>query len=143
MYGMSSWGSYLISYKVLIIDLSFSDNAHIPLVETSSEDGYTETVYYKPSESVKTKQSAWEDALELKDKKGEIRLCYYCGKSALGGRWLISCEHCPLHWHLGCLSPPLASPPPRTRKWMCPNHAYHVQVCSTKELRENEAVGRM
>ncbi|KAK3837945.1 MAG: hypothetical protein JOS17DRAFT_732269 [Linnemannia elongata] len=96
-------------------------------VETKSDGGYADTADYKPYEPVTTHQSAWMDALELKDKKGEIRLCYHCGKSAIKERWLISCEHCPLHWHLDCLSPPLSSPPSRARKWMCPNHAFHVQ----------------
>lgn len=112
-------------------------------METRSDGGYAEAVNYKPFGSVKSNQSAWEDALELKDMKGEIRICYDCGKSALGGRWLIGCEHCPLHWHLSCLSPSLASPPPITHKWMCPNHAYHVQVRSAKKLGVNEGVERV
>ncbi|KAF9086636.1 hypothetical protein BGX23_008686 [Mortierella sp. AD031] len=96
-------------------------------VETSGDGAYVETVDYKPLESNTRMQSVWENALELTDKKGDIRLCYRCSKSACGGRWMINCEHCPLHWHLDCLSPPLASPPASTRKWMCPNHADHVQ----------------
>lgn len=104
------------------------DFNYVSLVETKSDGGFADRVDYKPFGPATINKSVWEDALELKDKKGEIRLCYHCGKSALRERWLISCERCPLHWHLDCLSPPMASPPSRTRKWMCPNHAFHVQV---------------
>ncbi|KAF9936870.1 hypothetical protein BGZ67_001940 [Mortierella alpina] len=67
-----------------------------------------------------------DSILELEDGRGHTRHCYHCNKSALGGRMMISCDYCPLHWHLDCLSPPMASAPPNTRKWMCPNHADHV-----------------
>ncbi|CAO3565192.1 unnamed protein product [Mortierella alpina] len=69
-----------------------------------------------------------DDVLELEDGRGHPRHCYHCNKSVLGGRMMISCDYCPLHWHLDCLSPPMASAPPNTRKWMCPNHADHVLV---------------
>ncbi|KAK5808269.1 hypothetical protein F5H01DRAFT_396105 [Linnemannia elongata] len=111
----------------VVFELPHEIRSYFRGVETKSDGGYTDTVDHKTFEPATTNQSAWEDALELKDKKDEIRLCYQCGMSALRERWLISCEHCPLHWHLDCLSPPLSSPPTRARKWMCPNHAYHVQ----------------
>ncbi|KAI8601732.1 hypothetical protein EDD21DRAFT_353396 [Dissophora ornata] len=102
-------------------------------VMANSDGEYEDTLDQKP----KTKRSnsntpsatlsrAEENSLQLQDTHGSIRLCYQCNKSALGGRWMISCDHCPLHWHLDCLSPPMASPPPISRKWMCPNHADHV-----------------
>ena len=47
------------------------------------------------------------------------------GKS--GWRKVVSCDFCSLHWHLDCLTPPLASMPSLSRKWMCPNHVEHVQ----------------
>ena len=43
-------------------------------------------------------------------------------------RQIVSCDYCALHWHLDCLSPPLASMPNAGRKWMCPNHAEQVMV---------------
>ncbi|KAG0327420.1 hypothetical protein BGZ99_007640 [Dissophora globulifera] len=102
-------------------------------VTANSGGDYEEIQEYKPrakrASSIapsSTLSPAEEDALQLRDAQGNIRICYHCNKSAVGGRWMISCDHCPLHWHLDCLSPPMASPPPITRKWMCPNHAEHA-----------------
>lgn len=39
---------------------------------------------------------------------------------------IASCDYCPLHWHLDCLDPPLASMPAAHKKWMCPAHVQHV-----------------
>ncbi|EJD05666.1 uncharacterized protein FOMMEDRAFT_145119 [Fomitiporia mediterranea MF3/22] len=87
------------------------------------------------------------DPYRLKDNKGAAVICFRCGKSALpddsglghssnrsrrsstdlsqSDHWksLVSCDFCPLHWHVDCLEPPLASLPPINRKWKCPNHA--------------------
>ncbi|KAG0338315.1 hypothetical protein BG000_004223 [Podila horticola] len=101
-------------------------------VVTNSDDEYAETVDYKPSPKrtpaghAAAAAQAMEEPYQLHDSQGNVRLCYHCHKSAFGSRMMISCEHCPLHWHLDCLSPPLASPPPSTRKWMCPNHSDHI-----------------
>lgn len=48
--------------------------------------------------------------------------------SDVGAQWrpIVSCDYCNLHWHLDCLSPPLASMPSASRKWMCPNHSDQV-----------------
>ncbi|KAF9116250.1 hypothetical protein BGX27_004102, partial [Mortierella sp. AM989] len=92
-------------------------------VEANSDGEYVETLDYKPAGAL---GSVAEDPLQIRDGHGEIRICFHCGKSAYGGRMMISCEHCPLHWHLDCLTPPMASRPPTTRKWMCPNHADHI-----------------
>src|SRR5690554_5824978 len=80
--------------------------------------------------------SSAEHVFDMQDGQGNIRLCFRCNKSTYGGRMMMSCDHCPLHWHLDCLCPPMASPPPSTRKWMCPNHVDHilVSVCSAREL---------
>jgi hypothetical protein len=45
-------------------------------------------------------------------------------------RSMLSCDYCPLSWHLDCLSPPLTSMPSLVKKWMCPNHAEQTLVCS-------------
>ncbi|KAG0353343.1 hypothetical protein BG005_007366 [Podila minutissima] len=101
-------------------------------VVTNSDGEYAEAVDYKPSPKrtpaghAAAAAQAMEEPYQLQDGQGNVRLCYHCHKSAFGGRMMISCEHCPLHWHLDCLSPPMASPPPSTRKWMCPNHADHI-----------------
>ncbi|KAF9425637.1 hypothetical protein BGZ76_003142, partial [Entomortierella beljakovae] len=91
-------------------------------VDTNSDGEYVDTLDYKPSRAI----ASVEDPLEIRDSHGNIRVCFHCDKTAYGGQAMISCEHCPLHWHLDCLSPPLASRPPSTRKWMCPNHADHI-----------------
>ncbi|KAG0315837.1 hypothetical protein BGZ99_007239 [Dissophora globulifera] len=103
-------------------------------VETNSDGEYVDTLDYKPSESIQgpgphggySTSTTMDDMVQLRDKQGDIRICFHCGKSAHGRKLMISCEHCPLHWHLDCLDPPLASRPPTTRKWMCPNHVDHV-----------------
>ncbi|KAG0064230.1 hypothetical protein BGZ89_009283 [Linnemannia elongata] len=99
----------------------------------NSDGEYEDAVDYKPrpKRAAATANAALvikadSEALQLHDPQGQIRLCFQCGKSALRDRFMISCDHCPLHWHLDCLSPPMACPPPSTNKWMCPNHADHV-----------------
>ncbi|CAO1620241.1 unnamed protein product [Jaminaea pallidilutea] len=39
-----------------------------------------------------------------------------------GWRRIVSCDYCPLHWHLDCLDPPLAGMPSNFRRWRCPCH---------------------
>ncbi|KAF9184893.1 hypothetical protein BGZ51_003054 [Haplosporangium sp. Z 767] len=100
-------------------------------VVANSDGEYEDQQDYKPRPKRTNNPSGttavdFDPTLELQDKHGDIRLCYQCNKSAVNGRFMISCDHCPLHWHLDCLSPPMASAPPSTRKWMCPNHAEHV-----------------
>jgi hypothetical protein len=71
------------------------------------------------------------DLLKLKDAKGKVVLCFHCGESALNGQKIIPCDYCSLQWHLDCLDPPMANPPPRAangkpkNNWMCPNHIDH------------------
>ena len=40
---------------------------------------------------------------------------------------MVSCDFCPLSFHLDCLDPPLPHPP-ISASWMCPNHAEHAMV---------------
>lgn len=68
------------------------------------------------------------DYYALKDRNGEFILCYQCRKTALR-KPMINCDFCPLHWHLDCLNPPMASPPNPAKKWRCPNHIEHIIVC--------------
>ena len=100
----------------------------------------------------------YRDPYRTKDKNGAPVLCFRCGTSALPRhttrdtptsgsssgtvsrrpseydteselwRSMVSCDFCPLHWHLDCLNPPLLSVPPLDRKWMCPNHVDHTLV---------------
>ena len=46
-------------------------------------------------------------------------VCYVCGKSSRAGP-LVSCDYCPLSFHLDCLDPPMSEIPRDV--WMCPNH---------------------
>ncbi|KAF9126418.1 hypothetical protein BGW39_006634 [Mortierella sp. 14UC] len=103
-------------------------------VVANSDGEYEDVVDYKPrpkraaaaNPNSATAIKADSETLQLQDSHGQIRLCFQCGKSTLRDRFMVSCDHCPLHWHLDCLSPPMASPPPSSNKWMCPNHADHV-----------------
>lgn len=45
-----------------------------------------------------------------------------------GGRPILSCDYCPLHWHMDCLDPPMTAIPASERRWMCPNHIEHIFV---------------
>lgn len=78
------------------------------------------------------------DSYKLKS-KGDVVLCYRCKGSAAPvgpgtaqglslGRKIVTCDYCPLSWHLDCLEPPAAIMPTSQRKWMCPNHATQVMV---------------
>ena len=86
------------------------------------------------------------DLLKLKDTKGKVVLCFRCGKSAINGQKIIPCDFCSLHWHLDCLDPPLANPPPRApngkpkHNWMCPNHVDHELLAVDPSLK---AYGRL
>ena len=99
----------------------------------------------------------YRDPYRTKDKSGSPVLCFRCGTSALPQRasedasssvkrsrrsstldaeseqWrsIVSCDFCPLHWHLDCLSPPLLTMPPVDKKWMCPNHVDHTLVSAS------------
>ena len=39
---------------------------------------------------------------------------------------LVSCDFCPLVFHLDCVHPPLSTHP--SSVWMCPVHAEHMMV---------------
>ncbi|ANB11095.1 Rco1p [Sugiyamaella lignohabitans] len=59
------------------------------------------------------------DPLKLLDKNGRPRMCYRCNESALRGT-MVSCDVCPLNWHVDCLPSPTWTIGSR---WKCPNHA--------------------
>lgn len=58
----------------------------------------------------------------LLNSDGTAVLCYACGGSSWGKRPLLSCDFCPLNFHLDCLDPPLTCPPNLSIKWKCPCH---------------------
>ena len=84
------------------------------------------------------------DPLRLKDDKGNIILCSYCAKSAMGKRPIIHCDFCSRRFHLDCVDPPMANPPQmdekakhQRRTWKCPNHIdlYHM---TSKDAEEDD-----
>lgn len=66
---------------------------------------------------------------DLRDKHGNLRLCYRCGLTTGGDREMMPCDYCTNEWHLDCLDPPASvipkrfgpdgKPPP---PWRCPLH---------------------
>ena len=60
-----------------------------------------------------------DDKRQRVDVEGRQVVCYVCGKSSRAGP-LVSCDFCPLSFHLDCLDPPLSEIPRDV--WMCPNH---------------------
>ena len=79
----------------------------------------------------RTRTKEAPDYKKLYDAKGNLILCYACGKSSLDKRDIIPCDYCTQSWHLDCLDPPLANPPAigennqRLRAWRCPLHVEH------------------
>ncbi|KAG1496486.1 hypothetical protein G6F47_008550 [Rhizopus delemar] len=41
---------------------------------------------------------------------------------------MIACDYCALHWHLDCLTPPMAGLPSSAKRWRCPNHIESTMV---------------
>src|SRR5690606_21010860 len=68
------------------------------------------------------RRTAEVDHYKLTTKDGKPLLCHKCNSSALGKRQMLYCDYCPLNWHIDCLDPPPANPPPPSRKWQCPAH---------------------
>ena len=77
-------------------------------------------------------------------------LCFACGHAADGERPTISCDYCPLSFHLDCLDPPKARPPfqvgnsERSRQnWMCPNHSYNSLFWFSRDEEGKGVSGRI
>ncbi|KAL7275175.1 hypothetical protein RUND412_001896 [Rhizina undulata] len=97
-------------------------------VETGSMGEYVDVRDNKTQRYNKSGFLEEYDTLKLKDKQGNAILCHSCGKSAVDGQRIISCDFCPLSWHLDCILPvPMSNPPPSSKKWMCPAHADFLQ----------------
>lgn len=120
-------------------------------VATGPQGGYLDISETKPPRLNRLGQLDDRDVNRLKDRNGAPVLCFRCGLSSLpasvsapspstsyvrgspqgtvnGECWngIVSCDYCPLHWHMDCLDPPLVSVPAAGRKWMCPNHGSQV-----------------
>ncbi|KAK7515879.1 uncharacterized protein IWZ02DRAFT_44163 [Phyllosticta citriasiana] len=100
-------------------------------VRANSEGAYEEIQATRP---INKGRGGWDelpDNTKLKDAKGNAVLCSHCGKSSLNKQQIIQCDVCNANWHLECLDPPMANPPPipfnaKTRNaWVCPRHIEH------------------
>jgi hypothetical protein len=74
-----------------------------------------------------TEDPASNEVLTLQRAYNNDRVCHRCDEGAVEDQKMLSCDYCPLHWHLNCLISPMASPS-NTHKWMCPNHPDLVLV---------------
>lgn len=54
-----------------------------------------------------------------------IRRCFVCSRTCMFAP-LLPCDYCSACFHLDCLDPPLPNFPPRSDRWMCPNHVEHI-----------------
>ncbi|KAL8972562.1 MAG: hypothetical protein Q9183_000488 [Haloplaca sp. 2 TL-2023] len=90
----------------------------------TGEDGEYEEPAIQSKAKTRNGYDVPVDTLRVRDAKDNIILCYSCNESAMGGRHIVDCDFCNLHWHLDCLDPPLANAPKKTGKstWKCPNH---------------------
>ncbi|KZF21478.1 hypothetical protein L228DRAFT_239453 [Xylona heveae TC161] len=114
-------------------------------VRTGDEGEYEEAVTQKSKP--RGGYEEFPDLLKLRDSKGKYVLCFRCGKSALNNREIIPCDFCSLQWHLDCLDPPMANPPPKAlngkskHNWMCPNHVDHELLALDPSVRQNAKQG--
>lgn len=58
----------------------------------------------------------------LYDSHGRPRFCHKCKMSGLQRRTMVSCDFCPLWWHLDCLPGVVCLAKTLGQKWRCPNH---------------------
>ncbi|CAH8842777.1 unnamed protein product [Trichobilharzia szidati] len=70
-----------------------------------------------------------------------IRRCYVCIRTCFYAP-LLPCDYCNACFHLECLDPPLSHFPPRSDRWMCPNHTEHTterylarSICLTERMK--------
>ncbi|KAI0075473.1 hypothetical protein K474DRAFT_1391773 [Panus rudis PR-1116 ss-1] len=138
-------------------------------VATGTRGTYVDSSEVKQPRLNRHGQLEEREPYRLKDRNGDPVLCFKCGTSALppagtavapaakrarrstsvlaertsntetGGRMIISCDYCHLHWHLDCVDPPMAYMPPWGRKWMCPNHAEQTYKPKRRVPRQNVA----
>lgn len=120
---------------------AYEDTAPIPRFTGRPPRG-TKTAYYDDDVLLRTHERV----------NGVERpiLCYACGRAADGERPTISCDYCPLSFHLDCLDPPKARPPfqvgnsERSRQnWMCPNHSYHSLFWYSRDEEGKSVSGRI
>jgi hypothetical protein len=91
-------------------------------VKTGTYGDYEDIVAgVKPARKKKNDEESVPDFFRLRDNDGNAIICHACQQSSSSNRAIIPCSVCGLWWHLDCLDPPLAIPPP-LRSWKCPCH---------------------
>ncbi|KAK9469335.1 hypothetical protein V1512DRAFT_231685 [Lipomyces arxii] len=108
-------------------------------VTTSDFGEYQDAQDLKPKRMSRNGFIEETDPYRLTDSKGKTILCYKCGLSAMEDRMIISCDYCPLHWHLDCLNPPMSSIATTARKWMCPNHVGR-ELTHKRRIRNSQVI---
>ncbi|PHH82443.1 hypothetical protein CDD82_5941 [Ophiocordyceps australis] len=93
-------------------------------VRAGADGDYEDIATSKPAPRKRNGYDELPDLYKLRE-DGRPVLCHACQKPASQARAVIACSLCPLFWHLDCLQPPLAIPPP-LKSWRCPAHADHV-----------------
>jgi hypothetical protein len=97
-------------------------------VKTGPEGAYDEV--QPPAAKPAKKKNGYEEApdfFKIRDTDGSAVLCHNCQAPTSTNRAIIPCSICGLYWHLDCLDPPLAIPPP-LRTWVCPAHVKDVTI---------------
>ncbi|KAI0085417.1 hypothetical protein BDY19DRAFT_996765 [Irpex rosettiformis] len=132
-------------------------------VATGPKGNYVDSSELKPPRLNRHGQLEEREPYRLRDRNGELILCFKCGMSALPpnlaaaapaakrarraagtpgsnteqGRGMISCDYCHLSWHLDCVNPPLTHMPPWNKKWMCPNHVEQAMPLKRRIPKSN------
>ncbi|KAK4227939.1 hypothetical protein QBC38DRAFT_443292 [Podospora fimiseda] len=90
-------------------------------VRTAPTGEYLDAAVVKPTARKKKNEEEAPDFFRLRDSEGKPALCHGCHKHSIANRAIIPCSACGIFWHIDCLDPPLANPPP-LRNWKCPLH---------------------
>ena len=111
--------------------LPFEIRNYFECVKTGDEGEYEEVnpppTQSRPKPKFRNGEPERPNYKDIRDSKGELISCYKCHRTSDGQRDIIPCDYCPNRWHLDCLDPPLAVPPPTNLKnpnatWRCPLH---------------------
>ncbi|KAG5519118.1 hypothetical protein PMAC_002206 [Pneumocystis sp. 'macacae'] len=117
---------YIIKNNPKEFSLPLSIREYFEGVSTGPNGEYQDLVEHRNQKYGRQKLMEERDPFQLEDKKGNPILCYKCSQNSMNGKAIVSCDYCSLHWHIDCIDPPMSGVPSASRKWMCPNHAYHV-----------------
>ncbi|KAL1857714.1 hypothetical protein Plec18170_002938 [Paecilomyces lecythidis] len=103
----------------------------------TGEDGRYEEVHPRVKNTARARGGRYgflddQHRLRLFDSKNKLIVCVACGRTTNGVRPIVQCDYCPCAFHMDCVEPPLAIPPPQKpgsdkahHNWMCPNHVEH------------------